>query len=287
MRHIILLLLAGILASCQPVPHPFEDVDRLPSTPALRPPDSAGIIVLPIVGAPAAASQSLAAAMAEGLRDRDIPASTAVANRGSYRLTGSAAVAPAASGRTLVTIDWTLTTADGTALGHASTRSEAAAQQWQAGDRTLAGALAEAAVASIAKLVEGDAPMPGDVAPVLAVRGVTGAPGDGGEALLRAIDDALRRANIDVAPGREAKSIFTLAGRVEMSPPEGGKQQVRVRWILAAADGRELGQVSQENAVPAGSLDGAWGDIAYAVATAAAPGIADLLAHAKLAEAGG
>jgi len=96
----------------------------------------------------------------------------------------------------------------------------------------------------------------------------------------------LRHANIDIASGAQAKAAFVLKGRVEMSPPREGKQQVKVRWILAGADGRELGQVSQENAVPAGSLDGSWGDVAYAVATAAAPGIADLLAQARKMPAG-
>ncbi len=45
---------------------------------------------------------------------------------------------------------------------------------------------------------------------------------------------------------------------------------------MSRADGKEIGQVSQENAVPAGSLDGKWGDTAYDVATAAVGGIVEL-----------
>jgi hypothetical protein len=84
-----------------------------------------------------------------------------------------------------------------------------------------------------------------------------------------------------VAPGGGAPS-FVLTGTVTMSPADAGKQQhVRIGWALLRGDGREIGQVSQENAVPAGSLDGAWGDVAYAVATAAAPGVLALIERAK------
>ena len=71
-----------------------------------------------------------------------------------------------------------------------------------------------------------------------------------------------------------------------MSPADAGKQQVQISWALRRGDGREIGQVSQANAVPAGSLDGAWGDVAYAVATAAAPGVIALIERAKAAETG-
>ena len=77
-----------------------------------------------------------------------------------------------------------------------------------------------------------------------------------------------------------------LSGTVAVSPPQAGKQQVSVRWALLRPDGREVGKIDQQNAVPAGSLDRAWGDIAYAVAEAAAPGVAALIAKAKAAETG-
>jgi len=118
------------------------------------------------------------------------------------------------------------------------------------------------------------------------VRGVSGAPGDGGATLSRAIGNALQRANVEVAARPDAKARFVLTGRVEVSPPDAGKQKVKVSWILAQPDGQQIGTVNQENAVPAGSLDGAWGDVAFAVAQAAAPGIATLIEHAKMAGTG-
>ena len=42
-------------------------------------------------------------------------------------------------------------------------------------------------------------------------------------------------------------------------------------------DGGEIGTVGQENDVPAGLLDGAWGDVAYMVAVSAQDGIMELV----------
>jgi hypothetical protein len=77
---------------------------------------------------------------------------------------------------------------------------------------------------------------------------------------------------------------YFLAGKVDIGAVNAGHQNVTIVWALKrAADGKEIGQVSQENAVPAGSLDGAWGDTAYDVAAAAAGGIVELLQRAQAA----
>jgi len=256
MRRLVLILLL-LAAGCQPVPRPFADTKDTTAASALRPPDSAGIVVLPVAGAPDAAE-----ALAKALRDADVPASTAGGNRGSYRL--QASVAPDGSRLALA---WTLRDAKGGKVGSGT-----------AGGSTVA-ALAHDAVVPIARLVSGDAPPPAADVPVLvAMAGVSGAPGDGGTALARAIGAALGRAGIDLGDG---PARFALSCRVDVDPPKDGKQVVSVRWVLALPAGRELGRVNQQNAVAAGSLDGAWGDIAYDVAAAAAPGIAQLIEKAR------
>jgi hypothetical protein len=199
--------------------------------------------------------------LAQALRDADVPASTARGNRGSYRL--EASVAPAGSQLALA---WTLRDAKGGKVGSGT-----------AGGASVA-ALAHEAAAPIALLVSGDAPPPADVPALVAMAGVSGAPGDGGTALARAIGEALGSAGIELGDG---PARFALSCRVEVAPPKDGKQVVSVRWILALPQGRELGRVNQQNAVAAGSLDGAWGDTAYDVATAAAPGIAQLIEKAR------
>ena len=74
-----------------------------------------------------------------------------------------------------------------------------------------------------------------------------------------------------------------------MSPsasPTAGKQHVKIVWHVRRTDGSEIGTVAQENDVPAGLLDGAWGDVAYTVAVAAQNGIMELIARGARQSAG-
>lgn len=277
MRRLLPLLL--LIAACQPLPHPFAEDVPPPRSPALSPRDGAGIVVAPIPGAPEQVADALAAA----LRDAEIPASTAgTGNKGSFRLTASAGAVAAEGSRASVALDWELRAADGRVLGHGTAAAEAPAEAWRRGDETLAHEIAGKAAPAIARLVQDDPPRAAAVAePLLAVRAVIGAPGDGGPALTRAMDYALRRVHVALAEKAGDKESFVLTGKVALSPAEAGRQQVTVSWALLRPDGGEIGHVDQQNAVPAGSLDGPWGDIAFAVASAAAPGVAALIEKAK------
>jgi hypothetical protein len=249
-----------LLAACQPLPHPFAD-DR-PDSSLLAPRDSAGVVVEPVAGS---RSPEIAETLAAALRDREIPASTQGRNKLSFELRLASGHAPDGGDG----LDWELRAADGHSLGRGSAAGPDARS------------IAAAAAPDIARLLQDEPPvMTGSSEPAVALRAVTGAPGDGGRALTRAMDYALRQAHVVLAeqPGAES---FVLAGTVALSPPAGGRQQVKVHWALLKPDGREIGRVDQENAVPAGSLDGTWGDIAYAVASAAAPGVAALITRAK------
>lgn len=267
-----LLALALLIAACQPLPHPFADDHPPPNSPILAPPDSAGIIVLPVAGASAAAPE-MAPAMASALQTLDVPASTGAHNRASFRLTGIAHEQGAGGP---VTVDWELRNAAGATIGqHATTLAGLSAPL------DLANAAARDAAPDIARMVSGEAPLPAPVAdPVISFRGVTGSPGDGAHALERAIREALRRSHIAVAAEPAAPSVAQVAVTVSLSAPNAGKQQIKIVWRVTRPDGSEIGQVTQENAVPAGSLDGPWGDVAYAVADAAGPGIASIVGRA-------
>lgn len=278
MRHLLPLLL--LMAACQPLPHPFAGDVPPPRSPVLSPRDSAGVVITPVAGAPV-----LAEAIAAALRDAEIPASTAGdGNKGSYRLFAATSEQPLAGGRSSVILAWELHTADGKRVGQGTADADAPGDALRRGDEETARNVAGKAAPAIAKLMQDEPPKAAAVdEPLLAVRAVTGAPGDGGRALTRAMDFALRRFHVAMAEKAEDKEAFVLTGKVELSPPAAGRQQVKVRWALLRPDGRELGQISQENAVAAGSLDGPWGEVAYAVANAAAPGVAQLIQQAKAA----
>jgi len=284
MRRLWLLALV-LLAACNGPPPPI--MGRTAPPVALSPPDSVGIYVLPVENAPPPAAAALAAAMATALQQADVPASANASNRGSYHLQPIATVTPGADGRTAIKIVWELRDAAGKAIGSMPSRITADASAWQRGDDKLAATLAAPAAPAIAKLVESDVPVPqGQLAPVVALRAVTGAPGDGDRSLTRAMGVALERANLILAAAPGDKEDFIVTGAVEVAAADGQQQQVRVTWVLSRPDGSEVGRVKQENAVPAGSLDGAWGEIAYAVTNAAAPGVRRLIEEVGLTAAG-
>lgn len=283
-RLVLVLLLCA--AACQPVPRPFADDRPLPKSGLLSPPDSAGILVMPIAGAPSPTAADLAEAMAAALREADVPASTEARNRGSYRLFGTASVKEETAGYLAITVDWVLRNPDGAAIGHQMATTAKPGEVWRQGGPRAVAELASLPAPELAKLVEGDAPLPkAGTDPVIAVHAVEGAPGDGSHALARAMGDALRRANLALAETPQDKANFILEGHVALSAPAGGKQQIKISWSLKRPDGNAVGEVNQENAIPAGSLDGAWGDIAYVVANAAAPGISALIDQVKREEA--
>jgi hypothetical protein len=272
------------LAACQPLPHPFAEQAPPPHAAILSPRDSAGIHVERVAGVPAAFSTALAESLAAALREAEIPASTAGVNKASYRLSGVAHPARLADGREAFAVEWELRAANERSLGRA-TAGIPAAELAPASAESAAHALAEQAAPVIARLIQEEPPA--EVAePRLVVQAVNGAPGDGDRALARAIDGALRRVHVPLVEKPADHASFVLAGTVAVSPPQGGKQQVSVRWALLRPDGKEIGKIDQQNAVPAGSLDHAWGDIAYAVAEAAAPGVAALIEKARAAETG-
>ncbi len=284
MRLITLVALLSI-AACQPLPHPFAHDLPPPNAAILTPPDSAGVIVEPIAGAPEPAAHDLAAAMATALQNQDVPASTSASNRGSFRLSGTATTRNVGNGNLLVTIAWEMREPTGLPLSRQDSALTVPRAAWQGGGKAIA-ALAQESAPFFAKSVESTAPAPlADADPVVAVRGVTGAPGDGAQSLARAMADALRHSHVSLVAKPDDKASFVVKASVDVSPPAGGKQQVKIAWSLLRADGGRVGEVKQENAVPAGSLDGPWGLTAYDAANAAAPGIAALIAELRRAGA--
>jgi hypothetical protein len=276
--HAVGLALLLALAACQPLPQPFAEDAPSPDSPIMTLKDSAGIVVQPIAGGPA----PLAEAMADALRNADVPASTQAANRGSYVLAGRAEERPVAGDRARIALHWELRGPDGNAAGTYDQATESSAARWRDGDAILLKELVAAAAPAIAEMLQEEGAVGVDTEQRVAVPPVAGAPGDGTRSLARAMQLALRQASISVAEGdAPSGKHFTVAGKVTLGPAAEGKQKVTVSWTLLGPDGDQVGQVNQENAIQAGSLDGRWGDIAYAVAKSAADGIVALLDHLK------
>jgi hypothetical protein len=275
------------LASCQPLPHPFAD-DRPPAS-LMTVRDSAGVTIGPIAGVPKATAEKLRIAVAKELQKHDIPASSTTANVESYQLSGRIEEAPPALGKARVTVFWRLQNAAGRVVGERQPYLAAPPADWAAGADGPVGELAAASADTLAPLLA-DEPLPHPLAAVareaegrirLAIGGVKGAPGDGDTSLAGSVTAVLKRHDIDIIDDPKAADVVKLGAEVTMSPAPGdpSKQHVKIIWSLRRADGSQVGTVAQENDVPKGTLNGAWGDVAYTVAVAAESGILELVSR--------
>jgi hypothetical protein len=277
------LLITALLAACQPLPHPFAE-DRPPAS-LLTVRDSAGVSVQTIEGGPPATAQKLGAAIASALGKRDIPASDRTTSLGSYLLYGQLEAQRPRDGKAALTVHWRLQDAAGHPVGERIARLEAPARAWDVGDETIIASLAEASAAEIAPLLADEAApatvaAAGDGRTRIAIRPVSGAPGDGAKSLANAIATVLKRQDLAVLDDPNAKADVILDGEVTIVPVKPDKQHVKIVWRVRRADGAEIGTVGQENDVPKGLLDGAWGDVAYSVAIAGADGLMQVIARA-------
>ena len=276
------LSLSALLAACQPLPHPFAD-DR-PRAELLRVPDTASVSVAPVEGKPEAIAAKLGAATAGALLKRDIPASAKSAGRSSYQLYGKIAEAGRRGGKSVVTVAWRLDDAKGQTVGEQEAKLEAKADEVHSASDAVVARLATLSADAVAPLLTDQSPVPAaasakeDRRVQVAVRKVSGAPGDGGTSLTTAISAVLRRQNVAVVDAA-AKADLYVEGEVDVAPVKPDKQHVTIVWRVRRADGTEIGKVGLDNDVPRGLLNGAWGDIAYTVAMAASEGLLQLLAR--------
>jgi hypothetical protein len=278
---VLALAIAGLIAGCQPLPHPFAD-DR-PAADLVTVRDSVGVAIGPINGGPPDSVDKLGPALAAALLKRDIPASDRTTSLGSYQLYGQVGIANPKAGKPALVAAWHLYDAQGKLLGEPTVRLDAAPKEWDAGDEKLVSKLAAATAEAVAPLLQDQPPSAAKVAADpgktrLAIEGVKGAPGDGGESLAKAVAAVLKNQDVTVV-GDSKRADLRLDGEVSVAPPSSGKQHVKIVWRLRRADGAEIGTVGQENDVPKGMLDGAWGDIAYSVAVAAGDGLMALVAR--------
>lgn len=273
------LLILLTAAACTPLPQPFAHTkaDVQKSKKVLELPDGAGIVINPnIEGAPPDISVALATAMVKALSDANIPASTTGGNKSSQVLEGRLAAAPVA-GRNKVLILWTLTDHEGNKIGEYLQHETVDLRGWQTARPAVMADLASKAAEPIAGLIQdkGAVNTPGQGS-IAEVRMVEGAPGDGGISLTRAMRFYLQQAKVKIVDKPTPEALI-VQGTVELSAPRGGAQPIVITWRVFQPDGTEVGKVAQNNAVPTGSLDKAWGDIAFLVAEAAAPGVTQII----------
>ena len=236
------------LAACVAAPGVFR-ADR--ASPLLELSDSAGIVVGDLGALPDGAAGGWRDELILALRTANVPAGTA-GNRGSYRLDLQA------SGARLV---WVLSDPEGDEV-----------ENWPAGDPP------DVVAAHVTRLLREDAgPDTGNTPlPPFHVLPVAGLEGRDAELLQVAMRTALRGRGFEPRDEPDPSGTLVFVD-VLKTPLDDGRIGVEVTWTVTAGDGAEIGVVEQANAVPAGSLDEGWGQIAPVVAEAAVTGIVDLL----------
>ena len=262
---------------------------------------STKVAVAPIIGTPPQVATDLTDALVAAGKDRNltlIPGGSG----GNYTLRGYL-VATSERGGAKISYIWDVTDAQGGRVARVSgdemISGHASGDPWAAIDsatlRSIAGKTTSQLAATLSRggggapsAVAASEPSPATAATAapaaaasaksngVVVAPVAGAPGDGQRSLTTALKKRLYAGGIKLANGT-ADNVYMVKGSVVLSDASGGKQSIRIDWLVLDPSGRKLGTVSQQNTIPRGSLNGPWGAVADAAAGAAAVGIIKLL----------
>jgi hypothetical protein len=108
---------------------------------------------------------------------------------------------------------------------------------------------------------------------------VEGAPSDGNRQLFSGMRRALGSSRI-VVVNSGGNDIFTVAGKVRLTPIDDKRGQLDISWVLKDPAGKEVGKIDQSNPVPLAAARGSWAGFGDIVAQAAVEGVLDLLEKA-------
>lgn len=281
-RRGLLLGLAATLPACGDLPQPFRGRPGLVATRLARPPAYRLAVPAP-PGAllTDADAGTFAEALAEALMAQEVPAVSGEA----LPLDWQVETTVRRDGPRIVP-RYALRDADGNALGALEGRPVASREWAEGGEDVLRRAATEAAPALAALVARvdaqrrtGDERAAGAGPPVVLLRPVRGAPGDGNTSLTARMANRLASRGLQVQEQAEGAQ-FAVTGEVTVAPAGRGLQRVEIVWIVSRRDGYELGRVLQLNEVPTGSLNGLWGDVAFVVADEASGGVMDVIGNA-------
>ncbi len=274
----LLVLLA--LAGCGDLPRPFQGQ---PGATAMRlaqpPPARLAVVTTPDPNlTPPAAGAAYADSLAAGLQALEVPAFAGAAQQGDWKLTAHTELRDKD-----VVQAFRVQDATGKDRGATEGPPMPAANWVNASATTLREAAAAdvPAIADLLSRIQGT-DMKADPNSLynrparVWISDVQGAPGDGNQSL--AVQ--LRRELAKLGPmvqDHQAGADFTINGMVQATPQAGGMQRINIRWLVRNASGREIGDISQGNDIPAGTLNGYWGDVAVVVGKEAAGGVRDVI----------
>ncbi|WP_119166935.1 hypothetical protein [Algihabitans albus] len=298
LRLLIAIALTGLLSACGQLPRPFQPEGKAVDLRALA--ERQTLYVLPASGV-GPSGGDFAEALATALEAQGLRATTSGAP-GNRVISTSGRLDPM-GGQAQLALIADVSEPDGTPLVSTLSEQRVPTGAWEASDRELLAAVADALAADLARQLA-PAPieqvaLPGFPGARVVVLPISGAPGDGADSLPTALRAELEDRDVPLARDPEPQDLL-IAGRVEVQPDGPGAERATITWRLleaaAPADrgaaagatdseteqeiGQEIGRVAQSNRIPAGQLDGRWGQIARQVADYAADGLLQLIEQA-------
>ena len=281
-----MVLLALALAGCGQLPRPFKPETKGDNA-LLILPDRTGVAVGSVTG-DLPDGQAMAEAMAEALRQENVPAAVATGNRQTHWLLGAAEVTRRAQDRVTRRLVWELYDPQGAPVTTVTRSVSLPPGGWQ-NPETLQRAAAEAAP-ELAAALQGPAPEAGGLpgfpeGTQIAIGEVTGQPPELARALTGAMAAQLRERGLPLTD-RAGPGDVVLSGRVDTQEMTGATgPRLQVSWtVTRRGESEPLGDLNQANAVPQAELDAperlARDRAGQAFAGAAVPGVLQVLREA-------
>jgi hypothetical protein len=255
------------------VPRPFAPDDKFQTpNPLLRLTDHGGVVVAPAAGLPLAQGRAVAEAVAQALREADIPANARIGN--PYSLVLDLQVFSAPGGLALAA---SLVDQDGTNLFDGESRGALPPNPEQP---TAWSVLAQPLARAIMLSMKPETAIARRL-PAVLVGKVTGAPANDANVLARNLAFQLGRAGLRVADAPGADTI-TVEGVVTIAELGSETRRLAIAWRVTDKDGVELGRVDMQNHVPRVSIERQWSELSFDIAAASAEGILDIAERARL-----
>jgi len=272
------------LTSCGTLPEPFYG-NPGPEAARLAVPPAPVLMVPP----PASAKLSGPAAtifaqnLADQLANLDVPSVAGPATKSVWYLETSASV----SGNEILPV-YQIIGPNGRTYGKVAGKAESAAD-WLRGDTgTLSNAAQndapalEAALTTInAQIQESNPNSLENRIPRLYLGSVTGAPGDGDNALALNMSRDLQGTTTHIV-NTPSEADFVVTGSVKTKPDGSGEWLVELDWNVFDSNHRKIGQVTQLHDLAPSDITPYWGDVAAAAAAEAASGVQEVVDKAML-----
>ena len=257
----IFLSLIVSISACQPVPRPFQPLDKSLYSDRSAMDRNFSLSLMGIEGVGVDLEHRILTRLVVELARLNILASYSSSGGGTLLLYGKLVTSDDSGGH----INWRILDSSGDVV--------AMFEQKGYSHREQSDVLVGNAALRIQSLLSDQPEKP--VEALVFVPPVDGAPGDGRTSLTNAVRSSLVALKITVVRELMTDAVILL-GSVATTKRD-DSQLVEIHWSLISNDGEEIAVVTQSDLVPVGILDGVWGELAEIIAEAASQSLASLI----------